>query len=256
MGEILVFRHVPHEHLGLIAGVLEQRSFAYRYVDFYAAPDARPDMTGADALIVMGGPMNVDEVDRYPFLTAEVAAIRAMLDLGRPILGVCLGSQLIAKSLGAPVMKNPVPEIGWLPVRLTAAGRADPVLGHLAPEETVLEWHGDAFDLPAGVEWLATTAACRYQAFRYGTNVYGLLFHLEVDDRELDAWLADAGMRAEAEAAGSSPDSLREAAVGHRHRLAEVAPRVFGAFADLITAAPTAPAVESAPARPPRALPG
>ena len=129
----------------------------------------------------MGGPMGVYEQDRYPFLRDELRLIEAALKDGRPVLGVCLGSQLLAAALGAKVVKGPGKEIGWYPVSLLAGARDDRLFGSAPDSFTPLHWHGDVFDLPAGAVALATSEKTPLQAYRYGENVYGLLFHIEPD---------------------------------------------------------------------------
>jgi GMP synthase-like glutamine amidotransferase len=148
-----------------------------------------PERIGeAAGLIFMGGPMSAN--DDLPYLRAELALIEQAAQAGVPILGVCLGSQLIAKALGARVYRNRVKEIGWYPVSWTPAAASDPLFAGLAAPETVFHWHGETFDLPPGAEWLARSEACAHQAFRVGANVYGLQFHLEVTPEMIADWVA------------------------------------------------------------------
>jgi GMP synthase-like glutamine amidotransferase len=183
---VIAFRHVPFEGLGLIAPALEARGVSVEFADFYRDDSPLPDVTGASGLIFMGGPMSAN--DDLPYLRQEIDFIRQAVELGKPVLGVCLGSQLIAKALGARVYRNPVKEIGWFDIHLTAAGLQDGLLGELSPCETVFHWHGETFDLPRGSEWLAYSDACRHQAFRIERNVYGLQFHLEVTPEMISDW--------------------------------------------------------------------
>lgn len=143
----------------------------------------------------------------YPHLADERAAIEQALARGIPVLGICLGSQLLAWALGARVEPNPRgPEIGWLPVRALAAAGDDALLGHFGAQEVVLHWHRDVFELPAGAVALASSHRSPVQAYRYGACAWGLLFHIEVDKAELDRWLRDPAMRDDAARAG--PDTL------------------------------------------------
>lgn len=132
-----------------------------------------------DWLVVMGGPMSVGDDDTYPWLADEKRTIRAAIDAGKRVLGVCLGAQLIAQVLGARVYRNPHPEIGWMPVELTPEALESPLLGFLPPSLQVFHWHGDTFDLPQGAIHLARSGACAHQAFSYAGRVLGLQFHLE-----------------------------------------------------------------------------
>ena len=124
-------------------------------------------------------------------------ALRVAFDAGVPVLGICLGAQLIAAALGAAIVRNPVKEIGWSTVRPTAAGSRDPLFKHLGKAEQIFQWHGDTFHLPEGAELLAETDACKNQAFRYAGNVYGLQFHLEVDQALIRRWLSTPAMHNE-----------------------------------------------------------
>lgn len=183
---VVAFRHVPFEGLGLIQPALEDRGIFIEFADLYRDGAAMPDTGSAAGLIFMGGPMSVN--DDLAYMRQEIGCIRQAVDRGQPVLGVCLGSQLIAKALGARVYKNPAKEIGWFDVELTDAGRQDALLSGLDSPETVFHWHGETFDLPDGASWLAYSERCRHQAFRAGSNTYGLQFHLEVTPEMIADW--------------------------------------------------------------------
>lgn len=184
---VLVVMHVASEGPGTLGAFLERNGFALRAARLYAG-DALPDDPRAFAAILsMGGPMNVYEEDEYPYLRAEDALLRRAIAADVPVLGVCLGAQLIAKACDAAVYKAPAPEIGWSDVALTDDGRLDPLFAAAPPVLRVLQWHGDTFDIPSGGVHLAANAGCPNQAFRYRDAV-GLQFHVEVDDELLRAW--------------------------------------------------------------------
>jgi len=184
----IAIRHVAFEDLGLLAPILSEWGYDVAYVE---APGDDLNATGiwdADLVVVLGGPIGAYEEEAYPFLSTEIARIEKRLAANRPTLGLCLGAQLMARALGAPVYPAGGKEIGWAPVSLTEPGAAGPV-GHLAPDLTqVLHWHGDTFDLPEGTEHLAATDLCPNQAFSLGTNLLALQFHLEVTGSGLEHW--------------------------------------------------------------------
>jgi GMP synthase-like glutamine amidotransferase len=133
--------------------------------------------------------MNVYEEDLYPFLREEDLFIKEAIQRGKHILGICLGSQLIAKALGAKVSKAPVKEIGWYDVSLTKIGSQDLLFSNLPKTFSVFQWHGDTFEIPKGGKLLATANSVPHQAFRYGDNTYGLQFHLEVTEEMIHEWM-------------------------------------------------------------------
>lgn len=188
MRKVLVCQHVPHEPLGILDPLLRSRRFRIRYVNFGRHPHAEPTLDGYDALIVLGGPMNLDQTDRHPHLLTEMRLLEQAFARDLPVLGICLGAQLMAKTLGAEVSKNPVREIGWYPLTLTEAGQTDPMLGRLDGRK-VFQWHGDTFAIPSGAVHLASSPTCAHQAFRYGKNAWGLQFHLEVDAPTIQRWI-------------------------------------------------------------------
>ncbi len=190
---VFVLQHVPHETLGAIEPQWAEVGLECRHVELFRRPPETLDPGGSSGLVVMGGPMNVDEVDRYPFLRAEVGWIREAVEAEIPVLGVCLGAQLLAKALGAAVYPNRVKEIGWYEIELTPEAASDPLFEGCSPRQTVFQWHGDTFDLPTGAVHLATSALCRHQAFRYGPSAYGLQFHAEMTAALVDDWLGEAG---------------------------------------------------------------
>ncbi len=186
---VLVFQHVPFEPLGTLDPLLKEHGFRIRYVNFGRDPSARPSPAGYDALIVLGGPMSVDDTADHPNLRTEVELIGEAVAGGMPVLGICLGAQLLARALGAGVAGNGAHEIGWHRVDLTPDGVTDPVLSPLAGRPWLFHWHGDRFALPAGAVHLASSELCDNQAFRYGDNALGLQFHLEVDRPLIERWL-------------------------------------------------------------------
>ena len=169
-------QHVPFEGLGSIAAWLAAAGYETTGTHFYHAATL-PDLHDFDLLVIMGGPMSVDDEREFPWLRSEKAFIRAAVEAGKSILGVCLGAQLIASALGSRVVRNPFKEIGWFPVFGTAA--AEPAAFCFPPSVEVFHWHGDTFDLPRGSIHLARSAGCENQAFQLGQSVIGLQFHLE-----------------------------------------------------------------------------
>jgi GMP synthase-like glutamine amidotransferase len=170
--------HVPFEGPAGIADWASARGHSIALTALYAG-GSLPDPSGFDWLVVMGGPMSIqDDVD-YPWLVAEKRLIGEAIAAGKTLVGVCLGAQLIAATLGARVYRNPEKEIGWFPIELTDAGRDSPVVGFLPPQIQVFHWHGDTFDLPPTAVHLARSAACEQQVFLYDRRVLGLQCHLE-----------------------------------------------------------------------------
>jgi len=162
-----------------------------------------------DGLVVLGGPMNVNQTDRYPHLALERDAIRIAADSGLPVLGICLGAQLISVALGGSVSRDSAREIGWVDVSPTADGEQDPLFSHFRRTEKIFQWHGDSFSIPPGAVHLAESKACPTQAFRYGESVYGLQFHLEVDEALIQRWLRIPSHLRELAEAGDETDSRR-----------------------------------------------
>ena len=166
--KILVFQHVPFEPLGTLDPLLKESGFRIRYVNFGREPEARPKLEKYEALIVLGGPMNSDQIESYPNLITEVEIIREAVDRDMSILGVCLGAQLLATALGGTVSRNPGREIGWCDVDLTESGATDPVLSSFAGNQQVFQWHEDGISLPPGAVHLASSEASAVQAFLNG----------------------------------------------------------------------------------------
>jgi GMP synthase (glutamine-hydrolysing) len=184
-----VFQHVPHERPANIALWAKARGHT---VETICAPLAKafPMPDAYDALIILGGPMGVYEEPQYPWMTEEKNAIRAAIDAQKKVLGICLGSQLIASVLGAKVYKHSAREIGWFPVHYTAAAKTLPHFAHFPESFLTFHWHGDTFDLPAGAVLLATNEATRNQAFAYRDHVVAIQFHPEIAQCDIEAWLA------------------------------------------------------------------
>lgn len=172
------FQHVPFEGLASIETWAVARGHRIAATRLHAG-DPLPNLDRLDWLVVMGGPMNIYEEDKFSWLAAEKRFIKAAIEAGRVVFGVCLGAQLIADVLGGPVTKNTHKEIGWFPVRKTDAAARSRVFETLPTELEVFHWHGDTFALPPGAIHVARSAACENQAFIFDERVVGLQFHLE-----------------------------------------------------------------------------
>ncbi len=179
---VVCLQHVPFEGPGAFAKALARRGAGLEYS---LVPKEGIPNDGGDLLIVMGGPMSVNDSDKW--IAEETAFIRSALLAGMPMIGVCLGSQFMAKALGTTVRSGPALEIGMTPVRLTDAGKEDPVFGAGPESFPVFEWHGEVFDLPKDCVSLADSDIAPLQAFRYGDRAYGLLFHLEMEEDGIDS---------------------------------------------------------------------
>ena len=229
MAKVWVLQHHPAENLGAIAEALESAALAWQYVRVFDGHPVPKDMKGAGGLIVMGGPEAVYQLDRYPYLRDEIALIENALKAGRPVLGVCLGSQLLAAALGATVRRAAHKEIGWYPVRLRPEAKDDRLLCG-APEEFVAcHWHSDIFDLPAGAVALASSELTEMQAFRYGDNAWGLLFHAEMTQRIVAALVSEFGEGLKR--VGIDGDEILAAAPRHLAALSNIAETIFGRWA-------------------------
>ena len=236
MGKILVFQHVPYEILGTFDPMIRDRGCRVRYINFGRDPETVPNVTKYDGLIVLGGPMNVGQADDYPHLTTEMNALRVALDHRIPIMGICLGAQLLAKTLGAQVSRCPEKEIGWYDVTPTEDGLVDPVLKHFKQTRKIFEWHGDAFENPPGAVRLASSKAWANQAYRYGDNAYGFQFHLEVDEPLVHRWLNTPRYLEELSAlkGRTDPETIRKETTLYIEELKALSRDVFGSFLDLI----------------------
>ncbi len=170
-----ILQHVPFEEAGSILDWLRRTGYAVEVTRLYE-PHRLPSPDQVDLLIVMGGPMSVNDEATLPWLTDELRFVRQMLQAGKPVVGICLGAQLMAKALGARVYPGPQREIGWFDIQGASVG-ADALA--LPSKARVFHWHGETFDLPAGATRLATSAACANQAFAWGERAVGLQFHLE-----------------------------------------------------------------------------
>jgi len=169
-------QHVPFEGLGSIESWLQNAGYEISGTRFYDS-DELPEVDDIDLLVVMGGPMSVNDEKDYDWLIKEKNYIKNVVQTGNPVLGICLGAQLIASSMGAKVFPNSVKEIGWFPIK--AANLGSPSSFQFPEEIEVFHWHGETFSLPSGAIQIAESEACENQAFQIGSNVIGLQFHLE-----------------------------------------------------------------------------
>ena len=183
----LVIQHTATEGPGLVAGALAEAGAGVRTVRLDLG-DLLPAPAESAGVVVMGGPMGVHDTTDYPWLKSERRWLATAVATGLPVLGVCLGAQLLAAALGAPVTRAEDPEVGVGEVTLVDGGPADPVLGPEGENLPVVHWHSDTFAIPEGAVRLAASERCQNQAFRYGDRVYGLQFHVEVDDDVAAGW--------------------------------------------------------------------
>jgi GMP synthase (glutamine-hydrolysing) len=186
---ILVIKQVEQEGPGLIENIFSVNGWDLRTVELSQGEKLPSDFDETGALVVLGGPMNVYEEKQYPFLKGEESLIRKALIEEVPMLGICLGAQLLAKTCGARVKKAPKEEIGWYKVQKTEEGKKDALFNAGPDRIQVFQWHEDTFDIPEGAVLLAEGKDCKNQAFRVGQNAYGLQFHIEVTEDMIHNWL-------------------------------------------------------------------
>ncbi len=214
-------QHVPFEGPGAFATALTDRKVS---LDRYLVPQDRLPKDAGDLLLVMGGPMSVNDSDAW--IAEETAFIRSTLLAETPVIGVCLGSQFMAKALGATVRPGKALEIGMTPVRLTPDAQQDQVFKTLPDSFEVFEWHGEIFDLPQGCVPLAGSTIAPLQAFRYGAKAYGLLFHLEMERAGIDALCRECA--SDLTKAQLTTLDVKTAAIPHLPTLHRLADRLIG----------------------------
>ena len=230
MANIIALRHVAFEDAGTLERLLVHRGAEVEYVDAGVDDLLAIEAAAPDLLVVLGGPIGVYETERFPFLLDEIRLIEQRLASGRPILGICLGAQLIARAAGCRVYPGPEKEIGYAPIELTSDGLASPLSALEKCGFHVLHWHGDTFDLPAGATRLASTAITQNQAFSLGANVMALQFHIETEPAKFERWLI--GHTVEIAAAGLDPGDLRRQNATHGPAVAAAGQAALKAWLD------------------------
>jgi len=243
---LLVIQHVPHERLGTFEPPFKAAGCTLLPLN---AADVRapwPKVEELDGVVAMGGPQSVYERTKYPWIAKELAWLREAIRSEIPILGVCLGAQMLAAALGAAVTKNPQKEIGWYPLMREPArpgGRAggadgDPLFESFGQTETVFQWHGDTFALPKGAVRLASSPLCQEQAFRYREHTYGLQFHVEVTEAIIRAWMQTPVNKVELASLRGviDPMVIRRQSPEHVVRLQELSHHVATTFCQLMGA--------------------
>ena len=231
MAKVLVFQHVSAEPLGTLDPMLRNRGHRIRYINFHRDPDANPDIGRYDALIILGGPQMPDQGEQFPHLNVEMKCIEAALKRGIPVLGICLGAQLLAYTLGGGVRPMKEWEMGWHDLEPTHISAADPIFCALVEPNPAFHWHGYTFDLPNGAVHLARSENCENQAFRYGPNAYGLQCHLELDERLINRWLSLPEYTDDLEVFGrQNPEQIRQETHSLIGQSATLGRAVFGQF--------------------------
>jgi len=231
----LILQHTAQERGGLFETILEEQGWRSKILPLFEGAEFPASPHGFNLILSLGGPMSANQERVYPFLKKETVFLHQALKLGQPVLGVCLGAQLMAKSLGARIYPGPHKEIGWYWLNQTPAGRSDPLFARLDPYFLVFQWHGETFDLPPEAICLAGNRTYPQQAFRFGPRAYGLQFHLELDLELLKSWLT--AWESEISEARpqpiTAPDILRDAGI-YLERLQDQARRWLSGYLSLI----------------------
>jgi GMP synthase (glutamine-hydrolysing) len=236
---ILVLQHIACEPPGAYEDVMRERGAGLHRVELDEG-DPLPDWREFDGMVVMGGPMGAGDDAAHPWLVAERHCIGEAVRAGLPFFGACLGSQLLAASLGARVYTGATPEVGVLDVELTDEGRDDPVLGGLPASFPTLQWHSDSFELPEGAVGLASSPAYANQAFRVGATAYAVQFHVEVTSEMAAEWarVPDYARALEQVRGPGALDELLEAFEERREEMTRYARTLFSRWFELVTPAP------------------
>jgi GMP synthase-like glutamine amidotransferase len=191
--KIHCFQHVAFENPGTILEWSKNNQHFFSYTNYFEDNFSLPQIDEIDALTIMGGSMNVDEYDKFPWLKAEKQFIKRAIDAGKKVIGICLGSQLIASALGDRVYAANETEIGFFPVNFTDKALENSLFSHFKNPYNVFHWHGDTFDLPTNAELIASSKSCKNQAFLIDENVLGLQFHFEMNESVIEDMLLHDG---------------------------------------------------------------
>lgn len=196
---VLIVQHAPHEHPAAVRRALESQGIQTRWIHPYQGENypRRDEISG---LISLGGPMGANDEDDHAWVRPEIALMRECVEASLPVVGICLGGQMLARAMGARVERNETHEVGWFPIEVTEEGRKDPILGAAGSNPTVYHWHGDTFHLPDEAVLLARSKACPRQAYRIRDNAYGFQFHPEADHQLVGEWLDLEGVEEEIQA--------------------------------------------------------
>lgn len=232
MPRVTILQHIDCEGPGSLLGFLRAKEVAGQALKPFKG-DPLPENIG-DGLIVLGGPMGVYEEKKFPWMTAELDAIRRCLERSIPVLGICLGSQMLARAAGGQVFRGALPEVGWYPVTLTPEGRLDPLLLGLPLEFEAFHWHGDTFTLPSDAVRLAGSAYYPNQIFKVGRNAYGLQCHLEVTEEMVRDWQALYAKELTPQGGPIRPEQLERGLTDNARELGILAEKVFSRFAALL----------------------
>ncbi len=187
--KVIIIKHIDIEGPGTIGDFLDDNGISYKVIDIYNGESLPNSLSDISSIVVLGGPMNVYEEDKYPFFEKEDEFLKEVIERDLPTLGFCLGAQLIAKAKGAKVKKNHGKEIDWIKIFLDKNGLKDHLFQDFLRELDVFQWHGDTFEIPDGAIKLARSELCQNQAFRIGNNVYSLQFHVEVTEEMIQQWI-------------------------------------------------------------------
>ncbi len=232
MATVTCFQHIDCEGPGTLEEFLRSKGIKLQILKPFKG-DAIPEQLG-EGLVILGGPMGVYEESRYPWMSEELNAIRACLRTGRPILGICLGSQMLAAASGGQVYKGALPEVGWYPLSLTYDGRMDPLFLGLDESPMAFHWHGDTFSLPPGSLRLAESALTRNQAFRVGVNAYGFQFHLETTEEMVRSWEKLYAAELSPQGGPNRPERISENLSTNAKALRHTSEKVFSRWAALL----------------------
>lgn len=214
---IYCLQHVAFENPGTIKDWTKENHHSINYTYFFEDSFVLPHLKDIDALIIMGGNINVDEEKEYPWLSKEKELIAAVIDAGKKVIGICLGSQLIAAALYSKVYPNNKKEIGFFPVQFLSDALNHPLFNHFTNPYTVFHWHGDTFDLPPNAKLIASSEACQHQAYLIGNTVLGLQFHFEMNQVIIDDMIKHDGK--ELEESGKYIQSKEQIQNGYQHLL-------------------------------------
>ncbi|HUU29955.1 MAG TPA: gamma-glutamyl-gamma-aminobutyrate hydrolase family protein [archaeon] len=228
----LVIQHVESEDAACFAHILERSGMETELVRTYRSGKIPEEAVRYSGLLIMGGPMNVDQADIYPHLSQEMRLIRESAAAGVPALGICLGAQLMAASFGAPVYPGPVKEIGFYDVTLTREARQDRLFEGFPRTLKIFHWHAQTFDLPGGAVRLAGSPGYPNQAFRLGETLWGLQFHLEVTGSHIRRWLQENSAGIEA-CPDIDPDAVIADILKYEAAISRLAYKLFDRFLHL-----------------------